>query len=165
MALRLPTALRTAPRKDSRTTLPTLVLSALLAALPLSAAAHETLPAGWCLAPGAQPQIVQTFSFNQQQMVVMAQQVEQTLGPEGLIAEGLAPQLPDGRCGIVDRWLMANYIAQQYCQIQTGNSGAIANMSGPMSFLSGNHHNTYSYAGGLSGSCAVCVGSGKQEEP
>jgi hypothetical protein len=34
----------------------------------------------------------------------------------------------------------------------------------PLRNDSGNHHNTYTYNGGLSGSCAVCVGSGKQEE-
>jgi hypothetical protein len=123
---------------------------------PMSSLGHETMPAGWCQAPGAQPQIVQTFSFNQPQMVALAQQVEQTLGSEGLIAEGLAPREADGRCGIVDRWKMANYIAQNYCAMQTGNATAIANITGPTSFLSANHHSTYTYGGGLQGACAVC---------
>lgn len=139
-----------------RPTVRSCALLCLALTASMSSLGHETMPAGWCQAPGAQPQIVQTFSFNSVQMATLAQQVEQSLGPEGLIAEGLAPREADGRCGIVDRWKMANYIAQNYCLVQTGNATAIANITGPFSFLSANHHNAYSYAGGLQGSCAVC---------
>jgi hypothetical protein len=143
--------------KTVRTTVRTSLLLAIAMATSMSTLGHETIPSGWCLAPGSQPQIAQTFSFTQPQMIALAQQVEQSLGPEGLIAAGLAPREADGRCGIVDRWLMANYIAQHYCTMQTGNATVIANFTGPSSFLSANHHGSYNYGGGLHGACAVCV--------
>jgi hypothetical protein len=134
------------------------LLFGLVLAMPSLARAHETLPANWCADPNKQtPQIVATFSFSEAQIRAMAQQVEQTLGPEGLIAEGLAPRMADGRCGIVDRWRMATYIAQQYCSTTTSAPGVIANITGPGSYLGPLHHQQYTYVGGLQGACAICV--------
>lgn len=140
-----------------RTAFRTTLLAAIAIAASMSTSAHETMPTGWCLSPTQQPQIVQTFSFTQQQIRNMALQAEQMLGPEGLIAEGLAEREADGRCGIVDRWKMANYLAQHYCAAQTGNATAIANITGPAGFFGPNHHATYNYGGGLQGSCAICT--------
>ncbi len=138
-----------------------LLLTALLllsVSVPVvSISAHETMPTAWCVEPGAQPQIVSTFNFNKQQMLTMAQQVQETLGPEGLIAEGLAERMPDGRCGIVDRWKMAVYILQNHCEAQTASPNAIFNVTSPQAFLSPTHHVSYDFTGGVQGSCAVCA--------
>lgn len=129
----------------------------LAAALPATVRAHETMPANWCANPDAKPQIVATFSFTRQQLRAMARQVEETLGPEGLIAEGLAEREADGRCGIVDRWNMATYIAQHYCGAASGNPNVIINITAPSAYSSPQHHTVFNYEDGLQGSCAVCT--------
>ncbi len=128
----------------------------LAAALPATVRAHETMPARWCSAPNQTPVIVSTFSFSPAQLQSMATQTEQLLGPEGLIAEGLAERMPDGRCGIVDRWNMATYLAQTYCPSITGQPDAIIHITGPESYVSSSHHETYRYTEGLEGACVVC---------
>jgi hypothetical protein len=160
MALRVPTDLHIS-RTDSRppffySRLSTLAFIAL-AALTAPALAHETAPANWCTAPNTQPQIASSFNFTRQQILTMAAEVEQALGPEGLIAEGLAERTADGRCGIVDRWKMAVYILQHHCAAQTGNANAIFNVTSPTSFLGPSHHTAYNYTGGVQGTCAICV--------
>lgn len=133
-----------------------LAATLLLCALSLPALAHETMPASWCSAPNQGPQIVTGFSFNKPQLRAMAQQTAAALGEEGLIAEGIAEELPDGRCGIVDEWHMTNYMLQQYCATATGDPNAYAYVSSSPSFLSPLHHQQYDYEA-VQGSCAVCV--------
>lgn len=133
------------------------LLLASLVLLPASARAHETMPAGWCSGPNETPVIVSTFSFSPAQMHAMADEAVQILGPEGLIAEGLAERLPGGRCGIVDRWNMATYLARTHCPATSGHPGAIIHITGPVSYGSGTHHSDYSYDHGLEGACVVCA--------
>lgn len=138
--------------------LSTLCLALLVAAtLPTTVHAHETMPANWCSAPNQTPVIVSTFSFSPEHLQTMATQTEQQLGPEGLIAEGLAERMPDGRCGIVDRWNMATYIAQTYCPATSGHPDAIIHITGPQSYVGSLHHATYRYTEGLEGACVVCT--------
>jgi hypothetical protein len=143
---------------------PTTVLLPLLLAgivlLPAPARTHETMPAGWCSGPNETPVIVSTFGFSPAQMHAMADEAEQILGPEGLIAEGLAERLPGGRCGIVDRWNMATYLAKNHCPAATGHPDAIIHITGPTSYGSSTHHGDYDYDGGLHGSCVVCATPG-----
>lgn len=133
------------------------LLAAALTALPMTVLAHDTMPANWCSGSNETPVIISTFSFTPEQLQATAEQVEQILGPEGLIAEGLAERMPDGRCGIVDRWRMATYIAQNHCPSASGNPNAIINITGPTSYTSSGHHEEYVYGAGLQGSCAVCA--------
>lgn len=133
------------------------VLLAGLVLLPAPARTHETMPAGWCSGPNETPVIVSTFSFSPAQMHAMADETVQILGPEGLIAEGLAERLPGGRCGIVDRWNMATYLAQNHCPATSGNPNAIIHITGPVSYGSDSHHGDYSYDHGLEGACVVCA--------
>lgn len=128
----------------------------LFCALSLPALAHETMPATWCTAPNQTPQIITGFSFNKTQLKTMALQTVEQLGEEGLIAEGIAPRMADGRCGIVDRWLLTNYILQQYCAAATGDPDAYAYVGSSPTFLSPLHHQQYDYEA-VQGSCAVCT--------
>jgi len=130
--------------------------TALLCLVALPTLAHETMPATWCTAPNQTPQIATAFSFSKPQLKAMAMQTVEQLGEEGLIAEGIAERMPDGRCGIVDRWLLANYILQQHCAAATGDAGAYAYVGSSPTFLSPMHHQQYDYEA-VQGSCAVCV--------
>lgn len=132
------------------------IATAILCLAALPTLAHETMPATWCTAPNQTPQIATSFSFNKPALKTLALQTAQQLGEEGLIAEGLAQRMADGRCGIVDRWLMANYILQQHCAAATGNPDAYAYVSSSPTFLSTLHHQQYDFEA-VQGSCAVCT--------
>lgn len=134
--------------------LPLLLAGALL---PSTARPHDTMPANWCNGPNQTPVIVSTFSYAPTQLQTIADETAELLGPEGLIAEGLAERMSDGRCGIVDRWKMATYIAQTQCSAVGGHPDAIIHITGPASYNDSAHHSLYEYGHGLEGSCVVCA--------
>ncbi|WP_395794530.1 hypothetical protein [Aquimonas sp.] len=136
-----------------------LLLVALLAGvlLPSTARSHDTLPAHWCTGPDETPVIASTFSFAPTQLQSIADETAELLGSEGLIAEGLAPRLSDGRCGIVDRWNMATYIARTQCSALSGHPNAMIFITGPASYNDSAHHSLYDYSHGLEGACIVCA--------
>jgi hypothetical protein len=137
--------------------LPLLLATALL---PSTARPHDTMPAQWCTGPNQTPVIVSTFSYNPVQLQTIAAETEELLGSEGLIAEGLAERMADGRCGIVDRWRMATYIAQSQCATISGHPNAIIDITGPSSYTGIAHHALYDYGHGLEGACVVCTTPG-----
>jgi len=134
-----------------------LLLLAIAVLIPATARPHETMPAGWCSGANETPVIVSTFSFSHTELQTIADETAQILGPQGLIAEGLAEELSDGRCGIVDRWNMATYIAQNHCSTINGHPNAIIHITGPATYGSSSHHTQYDYSQGLEGACVVCA--------
>jgi hypothetical protein len=135
--------------------LPLLLTGAAL--LPSTAHPHDTMPANWCAGANETPVIVSTFAFTPVQLETIADQTAQALGSEGLIAEGLAERMSDGRCGIVDRWNMATYIARNHCSMLSGHPNAIIHITGPGTYTSSAHHSLYDYSHALEGSCVVCA--------
>lgn len=136
-----------------------LLLAALLAGvfLPTIGRPHDTMPADWCTGPNETPVIVSTFSYARPQLRSIADETAELLGSEGLIAEGLAPRLSDGRCGIVDRWNMATYIARTHCSALSGHPNAMIHITGPASYNDSAHHSLYDYSHGLEGACVICA--------
>ncbi|MFZ5638543.1 MAG: hypothetical protein ACOY82_18345 [Pseudomonadota bacterium] len=143
-----------------RSTSRLLPLLLAVALLPSIARSHETMPVSWCTGPNETPVIVSTFSFAPTSLQTIADQTAELLGPEGLIAEGLAERMSDGRCGIVDRWKMATYIAQNQCSALSGHPNAIIHITGPVSYNDSAHHSLYEYDHGLEGACVVCAAPG-----
>ncbi|MBD8524279.1 hypothetical protein [Pseudomarimonas arenosa] len=129
----------------------------ILVSLPTQLSAHETIPLRSCSGANTQVEVIGEFNFSRAELIAAARAVEQELGPEGLIEEGLAERGADGRCGIVDRWNMAAYIAQQTCIANTGIATAFAEITAPNSALTDDHHTRFGYSAGMSGMCAVCL--------
>lgn len=117
-------------------TLFTAVLVALLAALPLAAHGHDTLPPDWCLEEDQEPEIVMKFDFDGAQL----------------------RQVMD-KCGVVDSHEpYANAFATigAYCDVVAPSRSAKPVVLGPSTFLSRDHHSAYRMEHGLKGACVVC---------
>ncbi len=127
------------------------LLLGLTACLPIYA--HDTIPVNWCTNPGTEPVIVEKFDFDEAALLKLQDDFGLHLHGRGSDAD---------KCGIVDKWLLANSIAQHYCNaIVPKHLSPVPYITGPEIFLDENHHKTYSLSDGLVGSCFVCPATGK----
>jgi hypothetical protein len=104
-----------------------------------SSRAHETAERGWCANPNDGVEVVSTFKFD---------------------GHGLR-NLMD-KCGVVDNpkdnWKSVGTAIGIYCNSMAPNGyTARPIITGPKSFLSDDHHQTYRIDDGLEGGCAVCI--------
>jgi hypothetical protein len=114
----------------------------LFVALPVSplAAAHNTLPADWCLDPASTPVVVSQFNFTSAQL----QQYKDL------------PR-PGEQCGIVDNWHWAKRMAGEYCAtVSNGSAQAMPFVDSPRIFNDELNHHDYRFQNGLRGACVVC---------
>jgi hypothetical protein len=114
----------------------------LCAALSISplAAAHNTLPADWCLDPASTPIVVSQFNFTPVQL----QQYKDF------------PR-PNEQCGIVDNWHWAKRMAGEYCaSVSNESAQAMPFVDSPRIYNDELDHHGYRFENGLRGACVVC---------
>lgn len=114
---------------------------AALSAFPMAVLAHEELPPNWCTQEGEEPKVVEEFDFS---------------GPE-------LQEVID-KCGNVDNhrprkdaWHTTSGAIATYCGIVAPLQSAMPLVLGPETYLSPQHHDTYSIDQGLRGACVVCT--------
>jgi hypothetical protein len=126
-------------------------LATVALALPMSRPCHghELMEAHWCSAPQQQIQIIQTFQFKGRSMMELLRE-EQTHG-------------------VVDRYSGVSLALTSYCQKQADLLGSgyesRAIITGPQSYVSPAHHQTYDIFDGVEGGCAICVQSANPRAP
>jgi hypothetical protein len=124
------------------------LLLGLTACLP--AFAHDTIPVDWCTDSGTAPVIVETFNFDGAELLRLKDEFGLHLHSDGLGSD-------TDLCGIVDKWRLANRIAQQHCNaIVPEDLSPVPYITGPDTFVGDKHHKTYDFSEGLVGSCFVC---------
>ncbi len=117
-----------------------IVMAALAMTVPVSfsSSGHQMVEDEWCMGPHEHPEVIESFNFNEKDL--------------GNVMLG---------CGIVlnprNNWQSISTAIGIYCDNLARGYNARAIITGPKSFLSRNHHETYRISDGLVGGCAVCI--------